>query len=63
LRNGISENKHVSPAGKIGILHRPLPVGVAAELGASWAGRAMHKVVALASFLRQPLAGWRLLAV
>ena len=33
-------------------LHRPLSVAVAAELGASWAGRAMHKVVVLASSLR-----------
>jgi len=40
-----------------------MPVGVAVELGASWAGCAVRKVVALASSLQQPLAGWRLSAV
>jgi len=36
-------------------------VGMVAQLEAScWACHAMHKVVALASSLRQPLAGWRI---
>jgi len=39
-------------------LHLPLPVGVAAELGAFWAGSAMHKVVALASSLLTVAIGW-----
>jgi len=44
--------------------HWPLPVGMVAQLEVScWAGHAMHKVVALASSLRQPLASWRISAV
>jgi len=42
-----------------------LSVGMVAQLEAScWACHAMHKLVAaLASSLRQPLAGWRISAV
>jgi len=43
---------------------RPVSVGTVVQLGAScWACHAMHKIVALASSLRQPLAGWRISAV
>jgi len=43
---------------------RPVSVGMVAQLEAScWACHAMHKVVALASSLQQPLAGWRISAV
>jgi len=43
---------------------QPVSVGMVAQLEAScWASHAMHKVVALASSLRQPLAGWRISAV
>jgi len=39
-------------------------MGMVAQLEASdWAGYAMHKVVAVASSLQQPLAGWRISAV
>jgi len=39
-------------------------VGMVAQLEAScWACHAMHKVVALASSLWQPLASWRISAV
>jgi len=42
----------------------PLSVGMVVQLEAScWACHAMHKVVALASSLRQQLAGWRISAV
>jgi len=45
-------------------LRRPVSVGMVAQLEVScWACHAMHKVVALASSLRQPLAGWRISAV
>jgi len=39
-------------------------VGMVAQLEVScWACHAMHKVVALASSSRPPLAGWRISAV
>jgi len=45
-------------------LRRPVSVGMVAQLEAScWACHAMHKVVALASSLQQPLASWRISAV
>jgi len=42
----------------------PVSVGMVVQLEAScWACHAMHKIVALASSLRQPLASWRISAV
>jgi len=43
---------------------RPVSVGMVAQLETScWACHAMHKVVGLASSLRQPLGSWRISAV
>jgi len=43
---------------------RLVSVGMVAQLEASWwACHAMHKVVALASSLWQPLAGWKISVV
>jgi len=42
----------------------PVSVGMVTQLEVScWACHAMHKVVALASSSRPPLAGWRISAV
>jgi len=43
---------------------QPVSMGMVAQLEDScWACHAIHKVVVLASSLRQPLAGWRISAV
>ena len=43
---------------------RPVSVGMVAQVEvSSWACHTMHKVVALASSSRPPLAGWRIAEV